>query len=54
MSVPRIAVVGVGHMGRLHAEKLAQLSASGVLVLAGVCDTDPVRAAGSRRSSALE
>ena len=45
MSAPRIAVVGVGHMGGLHAEKLAQLSLSGVLTFAGVCDTDPVRAA---------
>ncbi len=45
MSTPRIAVVGVGHMGRLHAEKLAQLSLSGVLTFVGVCDTDPVRAA---------
>jgi predicted dehydrogenase len=45
MSAPRIAVVGVGHMGRLHAEKLAQLASSGALAFAGVCDTDPVRAA---------
>ena len=45
MSAPRIAVVGVGHMGGLHAEKLAQLSLSGVLSFSGVCDTDPARAA---------
>jgi predicted dehydrogenase len=45
MSGPRIAVVGVGHMGRLHAEKLAQLAGEGVLELAGVCDLDPARAA---------
>ncbi|MFI5315939.1 MAG: Gfo/Idh/MocA family protein [Myxococcota bacterium] len=44
MNAPRIAVVGVGHMGRLHAEKLAQLAAEGALSLAGVCDTDPRRA----------
>jgi len=44
MSAPRVAVIGVGHMGRLHAEKLAQLAAEGVLSLAGVCDTDPRRA----------
>jgi len=45
MSAPRIAVVGVGHMGRLHAEKLAQLAGEGVVELAGVCDVDPARAA---------
>jgi predicted dehydrogenase len=45
MSAPRIAVVGVGHMGRLHAEKLAQLASEGVLELAGVCDRDSARAA---------
>jgi predicted dehydrogenase len=45
MSAPRIAVVGVGHMGRFHAEKLAQLAGEGVLELAGVCDVDPARAA---------
>ena len=45
MSAPRIAVVGVGHMGRLHAEKLAQLAGEGALELAGVCDVDPARAA---------
>ena len=45
MSAPRIAVIGVGHMGRLHAEKLAQLASSGSLAFVGVCDTDPVRAA---------
>jgi predicted dehydrogenase len=44
MTAPRVAVVGVGHMGRLHAEKLAQLAAEGVLLLAGVCDTDLRRA----------
>ena len=44
MSGPRIAVVGVGHMGRLHAEKLAQLASEGVLALAGVFDADPKRA----------
>jgi predicted dehydrogenase len=44
VSAPRIAVVGVGHMGRLHAEKLAQLAAEGVLSFAGVCDTDLRRA----------
>jgi predicted dehydrogenase len=44
MSAPRIAVIGVGHMGRLHAEKLAQLAGEGVLELAGVCDADAARA----------
>ena len=45
MKTPRIAVVGVGHMGRLHAEKLAQLASEGVIALAGVCDRDAARAA---------
>ena len=44
MSAPRIAVVGVGHMGRFHAEKLAQLAGEGVVQLAGVCDRDRARA----------
>jgi predicted dehydrogenase len=44
MKTPRIAVVGVGHMGRFHAEKLAQLAAEGVVELAGVCDRDRARA----------
>ena len=44
MSAPRIAVVGVGHMGRFHAEKLAQLAGEGAIALAGVCDADPERA----------
>ena len=44
MSAPRVAVVGVGHMGRFHAEKLAQLAQQGVLELAGVCDADLRRA----------
>jgi predicted dehydrogenase len=41
---PAIAVVGVGHMGALHAEKLAVLAREGLLTLAGVCDVDPQRA----------
>ena len=44
MSAPRVAVVGVGHMGRFHAEKLAQLEQEGALELAGVCDADLQRA----------
>lgn len=44
MSVPRIAVVGVGHMGAFHVEKLAQLEAEGVARLACICDTDSERA----------
>jgi len=44
VSAPRIAVVGVGHMGRFHAEKLAQLAGEGAIALAGVCDADPERA----------
>ena len=44
MTLPRIAVVGVGYMGRLHAEKLAALAKEGVLVFAGVSDVDVARA----------
>ena len=44
MSAPAIAVVGVGHMGGLHAQKLAQLASEGVLELAGVLDADAERA----------
>ena len=42
--LPRVAVVGVGHMGRFHATKLRQLADEGELVFAGVCDHDAVRA----------
>jgi predicted dehydrogenase len=41
---PRIAVVGVGYMGRLHAEKLAVLAKEGLCTFAGVADADPARA----------
>ena len=44
MTLPRIAVVGVGYMGRLHAEKLAALAHEGVLSFAGVYDVDVARA----------
>ncbi len=44
MSVPRIAVVGAGHMGAFHAEKLRQLQDEGLITLAGVCDADAERA----------
>jgi predicted dehydrogenase len=42
--LPRVAVVGVGHMGRLHVGKLRQLADAGELELAGVCDVDGERA----------
>ncbi len=42
---PRIAVIGAGHMGAFHAEKLAQLEREGKARLACVCDADPARAA---------
>ena len=45
MSLPAVAVVGVGHLGALHARKLAQLAHEGVLELAGVQDSDAGRAA---------
>jgi len=44
MSTPAVAVIGVGHMGGLHAQKLAQLAGEGQLRFAGVCDLDPARA----------
>ena len=44
MSAPSVAVVGAGHMGRFHAQKIAQLAEEGVLRFAGVCDLDPERA----------
>ncbi len=43
MSRPRVAVVGVGSMGRLHAEKLAELSAAGLAELVGLHDLDSAR-----------
>jgi predicted dehydrogenase len=43
MSVPRLAVIGAGHMGRFHAEKIAALS--GEVELVGVCDLEAARAA---------
>ena len=45
MSELRIGVVGVGHMGRLHARKLAELRDAGEgVTLSGVADADPKRA----------
>ncbi len=44
MSAPRIAVVGAGHMGRYHAQKLRVLEETGEASLAGVHDLDPARA----------
>ena len=41
MSLPSVAVVGVGHMGQLHAQKLAQLQQEGEIRFAGICDADP-------------
>ena len=41
---PRIAVFGVGHMGRFHAAKLRQLADEGEIELTGVCDVNPERA----------
>jgi predicted dehydrogenase len=41
----RIAVVGVGHMGRLHAQAVAEIGRrEGEVVLAGVADLDRTRA----------
>jgi predicted dehydrogenase len=45
MKPPRIAVIGAGHMGRLHAAKIAALrDAEGAVALAGVADVDFERA----------
>lgn len=51
MNELRIGVIGAGHMGKLHAEKLASLrddarpSTEGTrIVIAGIVDIDPVRA----------
>ena len=42
----RLAVIGVGHMGQLHARKVSALAArDSSVVLAGVADLDPDRAA---------
>jgi predicted dehydrogenase len=50
MSHARIAVVGAGHMGRLHATKVAGLrDAGGEVVLAGVADRNPERAESAAR-----
>jgi predicted dehydrogenase len=45
VSAPRLALVGAGYMGRLHAEKLAALAAEGAARFAAVCDVDAARAA---------
>ena len=37
---PAVGVVGVGHMGRLHVEKLVDLAGEGVAQVAGVYDID--------------
>jgi predicted dehydrogenase len=41
---PRIGVVGVGHIGTLHVEKLSRLAENGVVRIAGIVDRDPERA----------
>ena len=41
----RIGVIGAGHMGRLHAEKVAALRDEGCGVeVGGIVDLDPIRA----------
>lgn len=44
MNPIRMAVVGVGHMGRLHAAKVAERARQGDVVLVGVSDRDADRA----------
>ena len=44
MSAPRVAVIGCGYMGSLHAAKLAGLAAEGGVRFAGAADLDLARA----------
>jgi len=44
MIIPRILVVGAGHMGSLHAQKVAELEKSGIARLAAIADVDEERA----------
>jgi predicted dehydrogenase len=44
VSAPRLAVIGCGYMGSLHASKLAALAAEGGAVFAGAADVDRSRA----------
>jgi predicted dehydrogenase len=44
MSAPRIAVIGCGYMGSLHAAKVAALAAEGAVRFAGAADLDLARA----------
>ena len=45
MSVPRLIVIGAGHMGALHAGKVAAFAEQGRVVFAGVADLEADRAA---------
>jgi predicted dehydrogenase len=49
MSAPRIAVIGCGYMGTLHAAKVAALAREGVLRFAGAADLDLARAEAAAR-----
>jgi predicted dehydrogenase len=44
VSLPRVAIVGAGHMGRYHVQKFADLAREGLCELLGVCDVDGERA----------
>jgi predicted dehydrogenase len=44
VTVPRIVVIGAGHMGALHVAKVSALAEQGLLELAGVVDVEPERA----------
>jgi len=44
VSAPRVALVGCGYMGGLHATKVAALAAEGRVRFAGVADVDRARA----------
>jgi predicted dehydrogenase len=41
---PAVAVIGVGHIGALHVEKLSRLAEEGGVRLAGIVDRNPDRA----------
>ena len=54
-SVVRMAVVGVGHMGRFHAEKITALAREEAgAELVAVMDADPERAAGVSREHGVD
>ena len=43
-SPPSVGVIGTGHMGGLHVEKLVRLAGEGVVRVAGIHDIDGAKA----------